>query len=82
MLNEKTDPIVFILWGNNAHAKLALITNPKHYIIKSVHPSPLSAHRGFFNSKPFSNTNDFLISQVKHQLIGRLKIYKYIHLIL
>lgn len=65
LLNEKTDPIVFILWGSNAHAKQDLITNPKHYIIKSVHPSPLSAHRGFFNSKPFSNTNNFLISEGK-----------------
>ena len=65
LLNEKTEPIVFILWGNNAQAKQSLITNPKHYIIKSVHPSPLSAHRGFFNSKPFSNTNNFLISQGK-----------------
>ena len=65
LLNEKTEPIVFILWGNNAQSKQALITNPIHYIIKSVHPSPLSAHRGFFNSKPFSNTNNFLISKGK-----------------
>ena len=65
LLNEKTEPIVFILWGSNAHKKQDLITNPKHYIIKSVHPSPLSAHRGFFNSKPFSSTNNFLISQGK-----------------
>jgi uracil-DNA glycosylase len=65
LLNEKTEPIVFILWGNNAQAKQSIITNPKHYIIKSVHPSPLSAHRGFFNSKPFSSTNNFLISQGK-----------------
>ncbi|MCJ7690518.1 MAG: uracil-DNA glycosylase, partial [Clostridiaceae bacterium] len=63
LLNDKTDPIVFILWGNNAQAKQSLITNSIHHIIKSVHPSPLSAYRGFFNSKPFSNANDFLISQ-------------------
>jgi uracil-DNA glycosylase len=62
VLNEKETPIVFILWGNNAISKTILITNPKHYIIKSVHPSPLSASRGFFGSKPFSQTNDFLIS--------------------
>jgi uracil-DNA glycosylase len=68
LLNEKTEPIVFILWGNNAHAKQSLITNPNHYIIKSVHPSPLSAHRGFFNSKPFSRTNNFLISQGKEPI--------------
>jgi len=62
LLNEKTKPVVFILWGNNAQTKQFLLTNPIHYIIKSSHPSPLSAYRGFFNSKPFSNTNNFLIS--------------------
>ena len=62
LLNDKTDPIVFILWGKNAQTMQSLITNPLHYIIKSVHPSPLSAHRGFFNSKPFSDTNSFLTS--------------------
>lgn len=63
LLNNKTQPIVFIFWGNNAQSKQSLITNPIHHIIKSVHPSPLSAYRGFFNSKPFSDTNNFLISQ-------------------
>lgn len=62
LLNEREDPIVFILWGSNAQSKLKIITNPKHYIIKSVHPSPLSSHRGFFGSKPFSKTNEFLSS--------------------
>lgn len=62
LLNKKDTPIVFILWGNNAISKAKLITNPKHLIIKSVHPSPLSASRGFFGSKPFSKTNEFLIS--------------------
>lgn len=62
LLNKREDPIVFILWGNNAQSKIKLITNPKHFIIKSVHPSPLSASRGFFGSKPFSKTNDFLVS--------------------
>lgn len=62
VLNEKETPVVFILWGNNAISKEKLITNPKHLIIKSVHPSPLSASRGFFGSRPFSKTNDFLIS--------------------
>lgn len=62
VLNKKETPIVFILWGNNAISKEKLITNPKHFIIKSVHPSPLSASRGFFGSKPFSKANDFLIS--------------------
>lgn len=62
ILNGKETPIVFILWGNNAISKTSLINNPKHHIIKSVHPSPLSASRGFFGSKPFSQTNNFLIS--------------------
>lgn len=60
-LNEKEEPVVFILWGNNAKNKKQLITNPKHLILQSVHPSPLSAYNGFFGSKPFSKTNDFLI---------------------
>jgi len=62
LLNEREDPIVFILWGNNAQEKMKLITNPRHYIIKSPHPSPFSASRGFFGSRPFSKTNNFLIS--------------------
>lgn len=62
VLNEKETPIVFILWGNNAIAKSNLITNPKHLIIQSVHPSPLSASRGFFGTKPFSKANNFLVS--------------------
>ncbi|MCK9218110.1 MAG: uracil-DNA glycosylase, partial [Firmicutes bacterium] len=62
LLNEKENPIVFILWGNNAQSKMNIINNKNHYVIKAPHPSPLSAHRGFFGSKPFSKTNDFLIS--------------------
>ncbi|MFX0549544.1 uracil-DNA glycosylase [Hathewaya histolytica] len=62
LINEKNDPVVFILWGNNAQAKVKLITNSKHHIIKSVHPSPLSASRGFFGTKPFSKSNEFLKS--------------------
>lgn len=62
LLNDRIDPVVFILWGNNAISKEKLITNKWHYIIKSVHPSPLSAFRGFFGSKPFSKTNNFLKS--------------------
>jgi uracil-DNA glycosylase len=62
LLNHRKDPVVFILWGNNAISKEKLITNNWHYIIKSVHPSPLSASRGFFGSKPFSKTNNFLKS--------------------
>jgi uracil-DNA glycosylase len=60
LVNEKKEPVVFILWGNNARSKKELITNPQHLILESVHPSPLSASRGFFGSKPFSKTNNFL----------------------
>ena len=59
-LNAKDTPVVFILWGNFARSKKNLITNPKHYIIESTHPSPFSANYGFFGSKPFSKTNSFL----------------------
>jgi uracil-DNA glycosylase len=60
LLNERTDPVVFILWGSFAQSKEPLITNPIHHIIKSAHPSPLSASRGFFGSKPFSRANSYL----------------------
>lgn len=63
ILNEREQPMVFILWGRHAQAKEVYITNPQHKIIKSVHPSPLSASRGFLGSRPFSQTNDFLISR-------------------
>jgi uracil-DNA glycosylase len=59
-VNEKKNPVVFILWGNYARAKKALITNPIHHIMESTHPSPFSAYNGFFGSKPFSKTNKFL----------------------
>ena len=63
ILNAKETPIVFILWGAFAKSKKTLITNPIHYIIESAHPSPFSANNGFFGSKPFSKTNNFLISK-------------------
>ena len=59
-INEKEEPVVFILWGNFAKSKKSLITNSKHYVIESSHPSPFSARYGFFGSKPFSKTNKFL----------------------
>ncbi len=62
-LNEREEPIVFILWGSFARSKKALITNSRHFIIESPHPSPFSARNGFFGSKPFSKTNQFLKSQ-------------------
>lgn len=61
-VNEKTTPVVFILWGSFARSKKSFITNPIHYIVESPHPSPFSAYNGFFGSKPFSKTNNFLIS--------------------
>lgn len=61
LLNLKNKPVVFILWGNFAKEKAKLITNHQHYIIMSPHPSPFSAYSGFFGSKPFSKTNEFLI---------------------
>lgn len=62
ILGQRDEPLVFILWGSYARSKKELIRNPKHLILESVHPSPLSASRGFFGSKPFSKTNDFLKS--------------------
>lgn len=61
-LNDKEDPVVFILWGANAKAKSAMITNPKHLVLTAPHPSPLSAYNGFFGCRHFSKTNLFLIS--------------------
>lgn len=59
-LNEREEPMVFVLWGANAKSKLPLITNRRHLVITGVHPSPLSAHRGFFGGRYFSRTNRFL----------------------
>lgn len=59
-INNKITPVVFILWGSYARSKKCLITNKIHYIIESPHPSPFSAYNGFFGSKPFSKTNEFL----------------------
>lgn len=62
VVNSLDQPIVYILWGAHARKKKVLITNPKHLIVESAHPSPLSAYRGFFGSKPFSQANAFLTS--------------------
>lgn len=59
-LNAKETPVVFILWGNFARSKKAFITNKRHLVIESAHPSPFSARNGFFGSRPFSKTNEFL----------------------
>lgn len=60
LLNERREPIVFLLWGANARSKKKLITNSSHLILECVHPSPLSAYNGFFGCKHFSKTNNFL----------------------
>jgi len=67
-LNSKEEAIIFVLWGNYAQKKAKLIDETKHYIIRSVHPSPLSAHNGFFGSKPFSKINE-LLAQMGHEPI-------------
>ena len=64
-LNGRETPLVFILWGNNAREKKKFITNNKHLVIESAHPSPFSARYGFFGSRPFSKTNEFLIKNHK-----------------
>ncbi len=61
-LNDHEQPIVFLLWGSNARSKKAFITNPNHLILETVHPSPLSAHQGFFGSRHFSQCNEFLMA--------------------
>ena len=60
ILNEQDRPIVFILWGKPAQMKKVMLNNPQHLILEAPHPSPLSAYRGFFGSRPFSRTNKFL----------------------
>ena len=60
VIADQDRPIVFILWGRPAQAKKSMIYNPKHLVLEAPHPSPLSAYRGFFGSRPFSKTNDFL----------------------
>ena len=67
-LNERQDPVIFVLWGSFARSKKELITNSRHKIIESVHPSPLSAHRGFFGSKPFSKINKYLKEMNKEEI--------------
>ena len=68
LISQKHEHIVFILWGNFAHQKVKLIDEKKHFIIKSVHPSPFSARNGFFGSKPFSKCNEYLTSVNKENI--------------
>ncbi len=67
-INEKCNNVVFLLWGNNAISYAKYITNNSHHIIKSPHPSPLSAYRGFFGSKPFSQINSFLMAKKNYNI--------------
>jgi len=60
LLNEREKPMVFILWGKPAQSKMSLIDTARHKVLTAPHPSPLSANRGFFGSKPFSKTNAYL----------------------
>ena len=74
LLNKREQPIVFLLWGKHAHAKKLLITNHQHLVLEAPHPSPLSAHRGFFGSKPFSRANQFLAEKGFDQVDWNLKV--------
>lgn len=68
VVNAKTDPVVFVLWGANARKKISLIDQTRHVVIESAHPSPLSAYRGFFGSRPFSRINAALRANGKTEI--------------
>lgn len=67
-LNQREDPVIFILWGNNAKEKIKIITNSRHHILTAVHPSPLSASRGFFGCNHFAMVNEILIKENKEPI--------------
>ena len=68
LLNQRKDPVIFVLWGGNAKAFLPLITNSWHYVLTSAHPSPLSAYNGFFGNKHFSKINQILKDNNKQEI--------------
>ncbi len=72
VVNDKREPVVFVLWGNSARAKKALIDAERHHVIEAPHPSPLSAHRGFFGSRPFSTVNEALAANGRSPVDWRL----------
>ena len=72
-LNAEDRPIVFILWGRPAQMKRKMLSNPKHLILEAPHPSPLSVYRGFYGSKPFSKTNQFLQAQGEEPICWEIK---------
>ena len=73
LLNDAPQPIVFLLWGGNAKAKRALLTNPAHLVLTAAHPSPLSAYNGFFGCRHFSRTNEFLTSHGAEAIDWRIE---------
>ena len=72
-LNARKDPVVFMLWGNNARRKKELITNPDHYVLEAAHPSPLSASRGFMGCGHFRKANEILISNLKSPIDWKIE---------
>ena len=72
VVNDKVDPVVFILWGGFARKKKALIDAGRHVVLESAHPSPLSAHNGFFGSQPFSRANEALVARGRQPVDWRL----------
>ncbi len=72
VVNDKSDPVVFILWGGFARKKKALIDADRHVVLESAHPSPLSAHNGFFGSRPFSRANEALVARGRQPVDWRL----------
>lgn len=68
ILNERKDPVIFVLWGSNARSKKKIITNKSHYILEAPHPSPLSAHRGFFGCNHFIKINKILLELNKEPI--------------
>ena len=72
LVNDQAHPVVFALWGSYAQKKAAFVDSSKHLILKSVHPSPLSAYNGFFGTKPFSKANAFLKSKGRGEIDWRL----------
>ena len=73
ILNERPEPMVFLLWGANARAKKKIITNPNHLVLESAHPSPLSAYNGFFGNGHFKKANDFLKSKGLTEIDWQIK---------
>ena len=72
LLGARKRPLAFLLWGSPARRKRSLIENPRHLIVESPHPSPLSAHRGFFGSRPFSRVDDFLARMNESPIVWQL----------